>query len=291
MERGGGRSIPVCGGMSIVTPFTDNRLNIRRPFVPRYKDHSLLHGLQAWWSMGNATMAANYAADVGGITLSHSATELTPNVDGLIGKCVSKTDGNYGYLYENAQSLSNMDKFTAITWLKFPDFPTEYEVGYRNPLGVGAQDIPQNLWRFRIIYSIPQKGHPTFPDGDIINLWLYYYNPSDEAHGYQSSFSILYAQPNTLHVGWLSNWHMIACRYDGNTITGNAFYNTAQFEVSREIGTLATLANANYYAFWPARYMGCASLGQMFGVWNRALSDRELSDLWNGGAGFAYPFN
>jgi hypothetical protein len=26
------------------------------------------------------------------------------------------------------------------------------------------------------------------------------------------------------------------------------------------------------------------------GVWNRLLSDQEVSDLWNGGAGLTYPF-
>lgn len=243
------------------------------------------YGLVAFWNMDEATIAADYPSTVGSFTLSHNATELTANVDGRIGKCVQKTDGNYGYLYHAGTDLVNLDTFTYMAWCRYPSFTSAYAT-YRNPTIVGGQDY--SVWRSRVVWSMPQVGHPNpaYAAGDIVNLWLYYL----DAVGGQPNFSIVLEVPAATHINWMQNWHMITCRYDGNTITGDLYVVDGHHQVGNVIGALPTLASSHYYTFWPPQNMGCAVQGDMMGVWNRALSDTELDWIWNSGNGKQVPF-
>lgn len=90
------------------------------------------------------------------------------------------------------------------------------------------------------------------------------------------------------------NWHYVVCLWNGTTgsvyIDGNS--------TADGTGTMPTASSWPYgYATIGAAKYNSSLTFQYYtgnidevGIWNRALSTSEMSQLYNSGAGFAYPF-
>lgn len=88
------------------------------------------------------------------------------------------------------------------------------------------------------------------------------------------------------------NWHFLVATYDGTNMN-----------IYIDAGTPTQLANTYNPAYQATNYirLGCGNFtgtdnsftnGSIdeVGIWSRALTSGEVTSLWNGGAGLAYPF-
>ena len=86
----------------------------------------------------------------------------------------------------------------------------------------------------------------------------------------------------------LGTWNLWVVRYDGTKIYGtlnnNPICNLSYSSMNTKLGVVQSIVGLNA--------AGDDYIGMMdeFTVWNRSLSDAEVTTLWNSGAGVAYPF-
>jgi len=92
---------------------------------------------------------------------------------------------------------------------------------------------------------------------------------------------------NTFGSPSISTWYFIVCRYNGTAINisvNNGTVDSAAFAFDIRDGTaaleLGRLAAANYYS---------GRIDEV-GIWKRALTAAEITELYNSGSGKAYPF-
>lgn len=86
-----------------------------------------------------------------------------------------------------------------------------------------------------------------------------------------------------------ANWHMITYTYDGTTLLGyvdGVQQATIAASGSGSIG-LSDIFTVGAYTGGGGYTSGYVDEG---GVWSRALTGAEITSLYNGGAGFQYPF-
>lgn len=85
------------------------------------------------------------------------------------------------------------------------------------------------------------------------------------------------------------NWHMITFKSAGGTNGAVAIFTDG---VSRNTGTL-TLNTSNQVTRWGVRTDDTSHSTiaiDEIGVWSRAISDAEITELYNNGGGLTYPF-
>lgn len=90
----------------------------------------------------------------------------------------------------------------------------------------------------------------------------------------------------------VGNWVHLVVTVDISVPTITIYKNGSSVAVT-VVSTAATSIGTNSVAFELGRYNGSSYFDGMFdeaGFWNRAIGSSEVTELYNGGAGLAYPF-
>lgn len=85
-------------------------------------------------------------------------------------------------------------------------------------------------------------------------------------------------------------WYHVAVTKSGTTVK---FYVDGAQQGTDQSGTDGTVNNGNEpfeVGFWHVTSDGLDAIIDEMGAWNVTLSDTDISDLYNGGAGTSYPF-
>lgn len=87
-------------------------------------------------------------------------------------------------------------------------------------------------------------------------------------------------------------WYHYVCTYDGSTLktyVNDSNTSTDSFSIATGYGSSANLVSC----MGGTGGLGSDNVGAVideYGFWSRALTSTEISELYNGGAGLAYPF-
>lgn len=223
---------------------------------------ALTDNLISYWkldeSSGNASDSVGSNTLTNNGTLAYSAALINNGADfGTTNttKSLSRTD---------SLGLTSSSSFSFSGWGKLSTAPSS---SFNSPLYV--KDSSATGWISRIFYG-DSAGTKT----------LYFQRLTNAALTYST----------TLTTG---TWYHFVYTFDGTNMNG---YLNGSLVVgpSNQSGSVATNGNAAVFALGQERIIADGGLwnGQMdeCGVWDRALSSTEVSQLYNGGAGLAYPF-
>lgn len=218
----------------------------------------LLDNLSAFYRLEEASGTRNDA---------HGANHLT-DTNGVTQLASAKVGAGATFLATSSQSLSVADNssigysgdMTAIVWVFRPAGSTTDFIASK-----GAGTFAQNEWTIRRSFS-----------GSAVAAFVMYRADGNSA---QASIS-----------GWTDNaWQMIACRYTAATrllevsLNGGATWGTATLSgdpVRKSQPLNLGREGSNYFT---------GSLDQ-FGLWKRLLSNAEVGDIYNSGAGRDYSY-
>lgn len=238
---------------------------------------ALLSGLQAYWAMdvssGNvpdSTANANTLVNNNGVTYGA----------GLINNAAIFASTAYLEAASSA-SLSPAADISMSFWVKMNNLPSP-----SSRMIALNKDGPYGFFLSR---NKTGDGH------------LSYFSPYINATSAASALEYRQTTPANSAGDIISTgvWHHLAFTYQGSTGTGIVYVDGVQSTPDVEgahaintnsnpvdlAGTNATYTNGGYYTF--QEFDG--DIDEM-GIWNRVLSAAEITQLYNGGAGLAYPF-
>lgn len=220
------------------------------PAVPATAPSSLLTGLIAWWDLHEA-QGTPRDDDTG---LAPSLLETGGQVgsaSGLLGNAAQFTGAGTNYL-SATWTPSQASAFSLSAWVK-----------------------PATILTNNYVLSI------TSANGATIYAGLAYALASSNGIFRVSGGNV--APANGISSGWN---HMVGI-YDG--VNAKYYWNGALLASAAKTG--ADLSNAALVCVGAQGSTSALSgLAQLCGVWNRALSDGEIAQLYNGGYGADYPF-
>lgn len=115
------------------------------------------------------------------------------------------------------------------------------------------------------------------------------------------TYAITHSKPNVVDLNYTwtadTNWHMWTFTGDGSGMAtykdGNATPVATNANTSNIVAPSTDTIEFGAYRSGGSIQAGWYMEGQMqlIGVWDRAITTTEISQLWNGGAGFDYPFS
>jgi hypothetical protein len=215
----------------------------------------LLTDLISYWKMDDAS---------GNALDAHGTNDLTEN--GTIGTAagiidnarVIDADNEYFSHASNADLQTGDVDFTAQAWVKFTNLVT-----YRP---IVCKDAGGSNREWNLLFDPDQT-----PDAIAFSVW----NGSSNVGSVASSESISSDIWYHIVVRFTASSNELAIFVDNtkDTATGgsNPATSTADFEIGRLVSALGTRATIDEVGFW-----------------KRALTDDEVSQLYNGGAGLSY---
>lgn len=206
------------------------------------------------------------------VTAQHGGLNLTNNgaatfVTGKVGNAVNLVSASSQYLSHADNAVHDMGDidFTLAAWFQLTTKPAANMAILSKFLATGNQRGYSLLWQQSTDRMIWQMS----PDG--------------------TSAAMITVTASNFGIPSLATWHFAVLRYDatGNSMSlsvddgtpntaaqaGGAFLNTTAFEIGRSNAT--SLLNG---------------LADEVGGWKRRLSDAEITDLYNGGAGRDYTY-
>ena len=221
---------------------------------------ALTDNLVSYWKLDEAS--GNAADSVGSNTLTNRNT--TAYAAGKInnGADLEATSDNGFSITDASQSgLDFSDALTFAGWIKLESAPASYYSMIGKRVGTGNQ-------RSYLFYGL---------NGNLV-----FDNSSTGSDG--SSVSVT-ATTNT------ATWYHVAVTKTGTTVK---FYLNGSQQGATQTATLSSIYNstAPFELGWWSDNADADLDGFMdeWGVWSRVLSDAEITELYNSGAGLSYPF-
>lgn len=232
----------------------------------------LLTGLVSYWKLDEASGQRNDSHGTNHLSDNNTVTQAA---GAKIGNAAQFTRANSEWLSvaDNA-SLAFTNQFSLQAWV------------WRDSLvlnsGIAAQWTYQTSgsWAFQ-----------TDNTGDGADLICFIANALDDA-------GVNWLRFDSNHV--INTWYHLVLVYDGtqsgNTNRLKVYQNGSILSVPTENGTIAASLQNSTGDFVLSDFGGTLDRywdGRMdeVALWNRALSEPEVGDLYNGGAGLAYPFS
>lgn len=229
---------------------------------------ALIDNLVSYWKMDEAS--GNRADSHGSNTLTVNGTGGVGSAAGIInnGADLERTDSDYLSITDAAQSgLDIAGSLSISMWINLESLPASGEIyGLMSKYGTGTT-----------------RGTPSF----------YYDNAAGIRRFVYSSSSTLTTQTNCIITQSLSTatwYHVVVTQNTGSSVvtiyvngssigTGSGTASNVNNSVDFEIGT-ATSASFFF-----------DGIIDEVGIWNKVLTSTEVTDLYNAGAGLAYPFS
>jgi hypothetical protein len=217
----------------------------------------LTAGCEAYWNLNDNGSGGVSLVDStpNGYTLTIDGTAPTLGTGIIAGDSVFDNT-NYGNLLNNSIDLSNLTSVSVSAWFNTSGNNYDWHaIGNWYPVGAGNAQI--------LFYFINGYGYFTINSGDV----------------YIQSIA-------TVNDG---NWHNFVGTYDGSTAS---FYIDGILQDSTSYST--ALVSSTGWGIGNATFSDTGntyngSIDEV-GVWRRALSQADVTALYNGGAGLTYPF-
>lgn len=216
---------------------------------PSFPSSGLIH----YWAMNEAS--GSRADSVGSQTLDQASTP--PSSTGKSGNCVafSWNGSSYGRLdtVDSGSNISIPSAFSIAFWLKI-------DVGGQRSLSAYGRTVT-----------------------DLFNVGTAPVSP------YTTELIVSYNEEGQLFgtIAEDSEWRHCVITGSGSTIT---VYLDGSQNAQDTMATL-TFSDWDYFVIEAdnqAAMSGTAAYIDEVGIWNRALTSQEVTDLWNGGAGLFY---
>ncbi len=233
---------------------------------------ALSTNLVSYWKLNESS--GNATDSVGVNTLTNTGT-VTYGA-GLISNCATFASGKYLSVADASQTGLNFT--TALTFSVWVYIDTAITDGNRYGLITKT-------------YNAENRGYEFFYARNGSNYRIYVYLGSSNSNW------VLPAITST-NLGTAA-WHHIVFRYDGS-LSGDARFKYTVDNVAKTLESVATLGSftgtidASSLEFILGHRTTSIQplLGKLdeVGVWSRALTDAEITTLYNAGAGLTYPF-
>lgn len=222
---------------------------------------TLTDGLIAYWPMSE--VSGSRADSVGSHTLAQTGTvgSDTGKLTALAAEWETEDAGNYLSVISDDFDRGNTS-FTIAAWIY------QYSVPGGSPLYRGIVGTGVNTW---------SGGWMLFASGYGVASHIYHSGSSSLCHAVCDPY--------------LNGWHLVVMRFDADDDTHNLYLDDVLGESQPETvgpqdqgSTTLWVGNVGGTSYpWHGR-IGPAM------IWNRALTTDEMTELYNAGAGIAYPF-
>jgi len=219
-------------------------------------------GLVSYWKLDEAS---GTRAD------SHGTNTLTDNntVASGTGKINNAADFEFSNGLESLSHTSNTDlqtgdiDFTITAWVNLESGPNNYN-GIVTKDGAAGRD-------YFLVYD------------NVVSHFIFYC---------RRSATDVKAEATTFGVPSLSTWYFIAAWHDATADTVNIQINNGAVNSTASGGALDSPTTIAFHIGAAAWGVGTEFDGLIdeVGFWKRVLSSQDRTDLYNAGAGLAYPF-
>lgn len=230
---------------------------------------TLIDNLVSYWKLDDAYTESTWVDSHGPNNLTKSGT-LTDLPSAIINSGAGHLNAlSAGYLYINDANQSGLDisgDLTISCWCRILVTPTSYP-------GMICKAPSNNQANYQTFYSQNDTGKVIFRTGD-----------GSASHDLASTYA----------VADIKDWHHWVFTYETST-KEKRIYTDGSPNGSATTTHGATLYDNTADFYLGRETVGFASLDREkdmdeVGIWNRVLTEAEVTELYNGGAGLAYPF-
>lgn len=209
---------------------------------------------------------------------------------------LDESSGNAHDAVADAYTLTNVGSFSYATakinnGADFGASNTTKGLNTANDLGINGGAVTMNVW-VKINTEIASGTYNMLKcqsgTQDVIQYIDYEYNSGTRRLHWRRFKFVTTVNDFVYNITLgTSNWYMLTYTFDGSDVKGyvNGGY----------VGHVASSGNGStalseYFAIADTNGAYASAIFDECGVWSRALSQDEITSLYNGGAGLQYPF-